>query len=49
MSIQPTQDFTIPIQTAQVARSAFQHGNLFLSMRDESETIFADEQLLELT
>lgn len=48
MSIQPTQDFTIPTQTAQIARSAFQDGNLYLSMRDELGTIFADEQFIDL-
>ena len=48
MSIQPTQDFTNPTQTAQVAQSAFPDGNLFLSMCDELGTIFADEQFREL-
>lgn len=47
MSLQPTQDFTIPAQTAQVAKSAFPDGNLYLSMRDELGTIFADEQFRE--
>lgn len=48
MSLQPTQDFTIPAQTAQVVKSAFPDGNLYLSMRDELGTIFADEQFREL-
>ena len=48
MSLQPTQDFTIPDQTAQVAKSAFPDGNLYLSMRDKLGTIFADEQFREL-
>ncbi len=48
MSLQPTKDFSIPAHTAQVARSAFPDGNLYLSMRDELGTIFADEQFRNL-
>lgn len=48
MSLQPTQDFTIPAQTARVAKSAFPDGNLYLSMRDELGTIITDEQFREL-
>ena len=48
MSLHPTHDFTIPGQTAQVAKSAFPDGNLCLSMRDELGTIFSDEQFRQL-
>ena len=48
MSLHPTHDFTIPSQTAQVAKSAFPDGNLYLSMRDELGTIFSDEQFRQL-
>jgi transposase len=48
MSLHPTHDFTIPSQTAQVAKSAFPDGNLYLSMRDELGTIFSDEQFHQL-
>lgn len=48
MSLHPTHDFTIPGQTAQVAKSAFPDGNLYLSMRDELGTIFSDELFRQL-
>jgi transposase len=48
MSLHPTHDFTIPSQTAQVAKSAFPDGNLYLSMRDELGTIFSDELFRQL-
>ncbi len=48
MSLQPTEDFSIQAHTAQVARSAFPNGNLYLYMREELGTIFADEQFCDL-
>jgi transposase len=43
MLLQPTQDFTIPELTMQVARAAFPNGNDYMRLRDELGTIFTDE------
>ena len=48
MSLQPTKNFSIPATTAQIARSAFPNGNLYMCMRDELGTIFSDEQFYDL-
>jgi transposase len=42
MSLQPTQDFTIPELTVQVAHAAFPKGNDYMRLRDELGTIFTD-------
>ena len=48
MSLQPKNQTEIPAQTVEVARAAFPNGNLCLSLRDEFETIFQDDQFQEL-
>ncbi len=39
MSLKPTPIPPVPAETAQVARAAFPHGNLYLLMRDELGTL----------
>jgi transposase len=45
MSLKPTDNITIPADTARVARAIFPKGdNLCLKMRDDLGPIFADAQ-----
>jgi transposase len=44
MCLQPSDDFAIPEQTAQVARAVFPDGNWCMLFRDELGTVFRDEQ-----
>ena len=48
MSLKPTPIPPVPEETAQVARAAFPHGNLYLQMRDELGTLYTDEQFADL-
>lgn len=48
MSLQPTHDFGISLQTIEVAQAAFPNGNTYLTLRDELGTIFQDEQFQTL-
>ena len=48
MSLQPNNQTEIPAQTVEVARAEFPKGNLYLSLRDEFETMFQDEQFRSL-
>lgn len=49
MSLKPSDDMTIPADTARVARTIFPKGdNLCIKMRDELGLIFNDEQYREL-
>jgi hypothetical protein len=42
MSLRAENIFPIPLQTAQVAQSAFPQGNRYMSLRDKSGTIYKD-------
>jgi transposase len=48
MCLQPSDDFVIPEQTAQIARAAFPNGTLCMAMRDEFGVVFRDEQFVDL-
>ena len=42
MSLKPSLIEAVPVETARIARAAFPKGNLYISMRDELGTLFAD-------
>lgn len=42
MSIQLKTGWTVPEETARVARAAFPKGNPYLTLRDELKTIYTD-------
>jgi transposase len=44
MSLQPSSKHTIPSQTAEVAKAAFPNGNVYMSLREEFDAIFQDQQ-----
>jgi transposase len=48
MSLKPQTPEEIPSQTVEVARAAFPKGNILMSLRDEFETIYRDEQFHSL-
>jgi transposase len=48
MTLQPQTEFTIPEETARVARAAFPHGNLYMTMRDVLGTIYQDQSFAHL-
>ena len=48
MSLRPTTPPSVPAETARVARAAFPHGSLLLSLRDELGPIFDDERFAAL-
>ena len=48
MSLQPKTTTTVPPETARVAKAAFPKGNFCLTLRDEFDTIYLDEQLAHL-
>lgn len=48
MSLQPSDDFAIPEQTAQIAHAAFPNGNLCMATRDVLGIVFQDEQFAGL-
>ena len=49
MSLQPTQDFTIPELTMQVAHAAFPKGNDYMRLREELGTISRDTPFAALS
>jgi transposase len=48
MTLQPQTVFSIPEETARVARAAYPKGNLYLKMRDALGTIYQDEMFAHL-
>jgi transposase len=48
MSLQVKPRSSVPEETARVARAAFPKGNAYLTLRDELETIYADDQFAGL-
>ncbi len=48
MSLHPHKPDPVPEPTARVARAAFPHGNAYLRIRDELNTIYEDEQFQHL-
>jgi transposase len=48
MCLQPTDEYAIPEQTAQIARAIFPNGNWCLLLRDELGTVFRDDQFAGL-
>ena len=48
MTLQPQNTFSIPEDTARVARSAFPKGNLSMKMRDALGTIYQDQAFAHL-
>jgi transposase len=48
MTLHPQQEFSIPEETARVARAAYPKGNLYMNMRDALGTIYQDESFAHL-
>ena len=48
MSLQVEIAFSVPEQTARIARASFRKGNVFMKMRDELGTFFEDPQFADL-
>jgi transposase len=48
MTMQPQQEFSIPEETARVARAAYPKGNLYMKMRDALGTIYQDQAFAHL-
>jgi transposase len=48
MSMHPHSCISIPEETILVARAAFPHGNLYLTMRDQLGTVYTDEHFVSL-
>jgi transposase len=48
MTLKPEDLGQIPDQTARIAKAAFPKGNPYLKLRDELQTIYADEEFAEL-
>jgi transposase len=48
MSLKPSIVEPVPAETARIARAAFPKGNLYISMRDELGTLFADSDFTAL-
>jgi transposase len=48
MSLKPAIIEPVPKETARIARAVFPKGNLYLSMRDELGTLFADADFAAL-
>jgi transposase len=48
MSLHPQPIAPVPRETARVARAAFPHGNLYMTMRDEVGVLFADHDFAAL-
>ncbi|HLZ58277.1 MAG TPA: IS1182 family transposase [Ktedonosporobacter sp.] len=48
MTLQPQTEFSIPQETARVARAAYPKGNVYLKMRDALGTIYQDEMFAPL-
>jgi transposase len=48
MTLQPQHEFSIPEETARVARAAYPKGNLYMKMRDALGTMYQDESFAHL-
>jgi transposase len=48
MTLQPQHEFSIPEETARVARAAYPKGNLYMKMRDALGTIYQDASFAHL-
>jgi transposase len=48
MSLHPQSTWTIPEETARVARAAFPNGNPYITMYDEMGALYQDERFLSL-
>jgi transposase len=48
MSLHPQSTWTIPEETARVARAAFPNGNPYMTMYNEMGTLYRDEMFLSL-
>ena len=48
MTLHPQREFSIPEETARVARAAYPKGNLYMNMRDALGTIYQDESFAHL-
>jgi transposase len=48
MTLHPQHEFSIPEETARVARAAYPKGNLYMNMRDALGTIYQDESFAHL-
>ncbi len=48
MTLHPQREFSIPEETARVARAAYPKGNLYMKMRDALGTIYQDESFAHL-
>jgi len=48
MTLQPQNDFSIPEETARVARAAYPHGNVYMQLRDVLGTVYQDQTFAHL-
>src|SRR5215469_4833425 len=48
MTLHPQHEFSIPEETARVARAAYPKGNLYMKMRDALGTIYQDQSFAHL-
>ncbi len=48
MTLYPQHEFSIPEETARVARAAYPKGNLYMKMRDALGTIYQDQSFAQL-
>ena len=48
MSLQIEIAFSVPQETARVAKASFPRGNVYMTMRDQLGTLFEDEQFADL-
>src|SRR5215469_11296787 len=48
MTLHPQREFSIPEETARVARAAYPKGNLYMKMRDALGTIYQDQSFAHL-
>jgi transposase len=48
MTLHPQREFSVPEETARVARAAYPKGNLYMKMRDALGTIYQDESFAHL-
>lgn len=48
MTLHSQNDFSIPEETARVARAAYPKGNLYMKMRDALGTMYQDESFAHL-
>jgi transposase len=48
MTLRAQTEFTIPEETARVARTAYPHGNTLIELRDALGTIYQDQAFAQL-